>query len=272
MRAIYWKIRHARYLYIKRNVEKVWGARYKLGARYLSKNAVILGNIFPTKVFLLRPCCGSSCSVHPAVVYVHVPKKSTFQYQPFSSNTTKRKQGIDVLGTKLRDTLAYTAWKKKKQNDLVSTVSRRNMSVHVGAARRHWDRLHLNAFVCSAVVGRVCQCKISAKYGCSVTTALPVRDFRIELSPRWGICPAHNYSLEQSFRTAQTDRVQHTRPSLSTWSLHVLFIPRLMFEHYHICKRVIMSDLLPSHLKMNFRLPLLKTFYSCVRQLRQLQK
>jgi hypothetical protein len=29
-----------RYLYIKRNVEKVWGARYTLGARYLSKNTV----------------------------------------------------------------------------------------------------------------------------------------------------------------------------------------------------------------------------------------
>ena len=40
MRAIYRKIRHARYLYIKRNVEKVWGARYTLGARYLSKNTV----------------------------------------------------------------------------------------------------------------------------------------------------------------------------------------------------------------------------------------
>ena len=42
MRAIYRKIRHARYLYIKRNVEKVWGARYTLGARYLSKNMVFL--------------------------------------------------------------------------------------------------------------------------------------------------------------------------------------------------------------------------------------
>jgi fructose/tagatose bisphosphate aldolase len=31
-----------RYLYIKRNVEKVWGVRYTLGARYLSKNTVIL--------------------------------------------------------------------------------------------------------------------------------------------------------------------------------------------------------------------------------------
>jgi len=28
MRVIYRKIRHARYLYSKRNVEKVWGARY----------------------------------------------------------------------------------------------------------------------------------------------------------------------------------------------------------------------------------------------------
>ena len=41
MRVIYRKIRHARYLYIKRNVEKVWGARYTLGARYISKNKVI---------------------------------------------------------------------------------------------------------------------------------------------------------------------------------------------------------------------------------------
>ena len=40
MRGIYRKIHHALYLYIKRNVEKVWGARYTLGARYLSKNTV----------------------------------------------------------------------------------------------------------------------------------------------------------------------------------------------------------------------------------------
>jgi hypothetical protein len=32
----------ARYLYIKRNVKKVGGARYTLGARYLSKNTVVL--------------------------------------------------------------------------------------------------------------------------------------------------------------------------------------------------------------------------------------
>ena len=40
VRVIYRKIRHAHYLYIKRNVEKVWGERYTLGARYLSKNTV----------------------------------------------------------------------------------------------------------------------------------------------------------------------------------------------------------------------------------------
>ena len=40
MRVIYQKIRHARYLYIKTNVEKVWGARY------LSKNTVFLLAVF----------------------------------------------------------------------------------------------------------------------------------------------------------------------------------------------------------------------------------
>ena len=41
MRVIYRKISHSHYLYIKRNVEKVWGARYTLGELYLSKNTVI---------------------------------------------------------------------------------------------------------------------------------------------------------------------------------------------------------------------------------------
>ena len=55
MRVIYRKIRHTRYLYIKRNVENVWGARYTLGARYLSKNTVIKGK---GKVFPLQARCG----------------------------------------------------------------------------------------------------------------------------------------------------------------------------------------------------------------------
>ena len=40
MRVIYRKIRNARYLYMKREVETFWGARYELGARCLSKNTV----------------------------------------------------------------------------------------------------------------------------------------------------------------------------------------------------------------------------------------
>ena len=42
MRVIYRKIRHALYLYIKTNVEKVWGARYTLGARYILNNTVYI--------------------------------------------------------------------------------------------------------------------------------------------------------------------------------------------------------------------------------------
>ena len=46
MRVIYRKIRHARYLYIKRNVEKVRGARYTLGARYIPKNTVVQFHLY----------------------------------------------------------------------------------------------------------------------------------------------------------------------------------------------------------------------------------
>ena len=42
MRVIYRKIHHARYLDIKRNVEKVWGARYTLDELYVSENTVII--------------------------------------------------------------------------------------------------------------------------------------------------------------------------------------------------------------------------------------
>ena len=53
MRVIYRKIRHALYLYIKRNVEKVWGARYILGARYISKNTVIFKLLYKIKIHLV---------------------------------------------------------------------------------------------------------------------------------------------------------------------------------------------------------------------------
>ena len=50
MRVIHRKIRHAHYLYIKGHVEKVWGARYTLGARYLSKNMV---HLFSKDIYLV---------------------------------------------------------------------------------------------------------------------------------------------------------------------------------------------------------------------------
>ena len=77
MRVIYRKIRHARYLYIKRNVEKVWGARYTLGARYLSKNTV----------FALHPAPESEpAPVLP--VYVQAPT--------LSRSVTKKKTTSDA--------------------------------------------------------------------------------------------------------------------------------------------------------------------------------
>ena len=56
MRVIYRKIRHARYLYIKRYVEKVWGARYTLGARYLSKNTVFVLYNFRLHLISIPSC------------------------------------------------------------------------------------------------------------------------------------------------------------------------------------------------------------------------
>ena len=114
---------------------------------YIEKNKVILGNVFQTKVFLLRPCCGSSYSVHPTVVYVHTPKKSVLQYQPFSSNITKRKQGSDVLSSKLHDTQAYTAGKNKMiwfRPSVGETCA--CTSVQHGATET--ISTYLNAFVC----------------------------------------------------------------------------------------------------------------------------
>ena len=125
-------------------------------------------------VFLLCPCCGSSCSVHPAPVYFHTQKKSVSQNQPFSSNIKKRKQGIDVLSKKLHNTMAYTArenkmiWSRSSEGETCSCMSVQNGATETVST-------YLMAFVCSAVVGRVWQCKIQAKHGCSVTTALPAR-------------------------------------------------------------------------------------------------
>ena len=61
MRVICRKIRHALYLYIKKNVEKVWGARYTLGARYLSKNTVIEKGVKGSRRCLFEALTRSLC-------------------------------------------------------------------------------------------------------------------------------------------------------------------------------------------------------------------
>jgi hypothetical protein len=131
----------------------------------------------------------------PSVVYVHTPKKSISQYQPFSSNMKKRKQGIGVFSTKLPDTLTYKAGKNKMiwfRPSVGETC--RCTSVQHGATET--VSTYLYAFVCSAVVGRVCQCKISAKYGCSVTNSAGPATFvryRTALNPQvaWTVARAY---------------------------------------------------------------------------------
>ena len=49
--------------YIKRNVEKVWGARYTLGARYLSKNTVLYGDLSPKSALGRNVCAYLLCTV-----------------------------------------------------------------------------------------------------------------------------------------------------------------------------------------------------------------
>ena len=65
MHVICRKILHARYLYIKRNVEKVWGAHYTLGARYLSKNTVFCGSILLASVALYSAAPRAGLAGHP---------------------------------------------------------------------------------------------------------------------------------------------------------------------------------------------------------------
>jgi len=136
----------------------ITNVKYSITMKNFTYLCFSIPRLFPTKVFLLRPCCSSSCFVHPTVVYVRTPKKSISQYQPFSSNINENK-ALMCFDETTRHTGIHG---RKKQNDLVSTVSRRNMSVHVSAARRHRDRLHL-------LIKRIClfcRCRpyVSVKY------------------------------------------------------------------------------------------------------------
>ena len=79
MRVIYQKIRHARYLYIKRNVEKVWGARYTLGARYLSKNTV-----FGLQVYSRSPYCYGNTRLTEVVSYKKTNTRRSLMFRPYT--------------------------------------------------------------------------------------------------------------------------------------------------------------------------------------------
>jgi hypothetical protein len=76
-----------------------------------------------------------------------------------------------VFSKQLRDTLAYTAG-KNKMTWFRPSVGETCPCTSVQHGATETVSTYLNTFVCSAVVGRVCRCKISAKYGCSVTIAL----------------------------------------------------------------------------------------------------
>jgi hypothetical protein len=75
-----------------------------------------------------------------------------------------------VFRTKLHDTLAYTAG-KNRMIWFGPSVGETYPCTSAQHGASETVSTYLNAFVCSAVVGRVCECTIPAKYGCSVTTA-----------------------------------------------------------------------------------------------------
>jgi len=64
------------------------------------------------------------------------------------SNVRKYISAEERLAVTLRHYTTHWHTRSEKKNDLVLTVSRRNMSVHVSATRRNWDRLHLLKRIC----------------------------------------------------------------------------------------------------------------------------
>jgi hypothetical protein len=80
-------------------------------------------------------------------------------------------QTSDVFTTKLHDTLAHTDG-KNKMICFRPSVGETCPCTSVQDGTTETVSTSLNAFVFSADVGSVRQCKISAKYGCSVTVAL----------------------------------------------------------------------------------------------------
>ena len=99
---IYRKIRHARYLYIKRNVEKVWVARYTLGERYLSKNTVNIFNARRSTGTLFRRLPWEGPSGASEVASVHQKLNSQHIYCAFfafssNKNGTHIQSGAEIV-------------------------------------------------------------------------------------------------------------------------------------------------------------------------------
>ena len=96
--------------------------------------------LFPTTGSLLRLCCGSSCSAHPTVLYVHTPKKSISLYQQFSSRNENRAL---MCFARNYTTHCHTRLTKTKWFGIA-----RQSAKHVLAARRQRDRLHFLKHIC----------------------------------------------------------------------------------------------------------------------------
>jgi len=130
---------------------------------------------------LCSQCCWNK---HKNVLSI-ILKKSTSQCQPFFYSkddlkmqtrqchmcSVRNKTVSHVFSTKLHDTLAYTDG-KNKMIWFRPSVGETCPCTSVQHGTTETVSTYLNAFVFSADVGSVLQCKISAKYGCSVTVAL----------------------------------------------------------------------------------------------------
>jgi hypothetical protein len=101
-------------------------------------------------------CSQCFCTAHPTVVSIHILKKSTSQCQPFFNSKDDLKMQTRQWCVQYETTRHTGIHGRKKQNDLVSTISWQNMSVHVSAARHDWDHFHL--FKCICFFCRCCQC------------------------------------------------------------------------------------------------------------------
>jgi len=128
-----------------------------------------------TSVASFKICSQCCWSMHQNFLSI-ILKKSTSHCQPFFYSKDDLKMQTKQFSTKLHDTLAYT----DGQNKMIwfrPSVGETCPCTSVQHGTTETVSTYLNVFVFSADVGGVCQCKISAKYGCSVTVALDCSTF-----------------------------------------------------------------------------------------------